>query len=428
MPDFNPFDMDGDGDVDGIDFLGFDYLMQHGPGDTQSDPCAILLGLGAGLFALFGCVASLWYVLDPHGRLCGLVGGAFAVSLVGLVFLARASKSRSPGGAGALPRELPRAGEAAPATKREEAATQTKWTPSVVIGVVFGLAFTGMVLFFGLMAALGAQGSSNSGTTADTAQTFRTPSPPATPTAVPPPADTPTPSPSYLTYTVQSGDTLSRIATDFGTTYQAIMELNHLTDTTIYSGTQLIIPAQPTTDFPIPTPASLATATLYSTPTPIVAPTSPPPAPTTPPDSGLGTSANPVPRGQAGLAPDGFQVVVLDLNPHAWPVVQAENMFNDPPGTGNRMVIVRVAITNAASAERKWVSASDFRLVGSQNVPYTTYGLSSSCGVVPDELLEGLKRGATTEGNVCFEIPNVETDLRLLYEYDWHEYLVLAVQ
>ena len=28
MPGFDPFDMDFDGDVDGIDFLGFDYLMR----------------------------------------------------------------------------------------------------------------------------------------------------------------------------------------------------------------------------------------------------------------------------------------------------------------------------------------------------------------------------------------------------------------
>jgi hypothetical protein len=29
MPDLNPFDMDSDGDVDGVDFLGFDYFMRH---------------------------------------------------------------------------------------------------------------------------------------------------------------------------------------------------------------------------------------------------------------------------------------------------------------------------------------------------------------------------------------------------------------
>ena len=29
MPGFNPFDMDFDGDVDGIDFLGFHYLTRQ---------------------------------------------------------------------------------------------------------------------------------------------------------------------------------------------------------------------------------------------------------------------------------------------------------------------------------------------------------------------------------------------------------------
>jgi len=29
MPDLDLFDMDMDGDVDDVDFLGFDYLMRH---------------------------------------------------------------------------------------------------------------------------------------------------------------------------------------------------------------------------------------------------------------------------------------------------------------------------------------------------------------------------------------------------------------
>jgi hypothetical protein len=38
MPDFNPFDMDFDGDVDGIDFLGFDYLMRRVLQRDQDEP------------------------------------------------------------------------------------------------------------------------------------------------------------------------------------------------------------------------------------------------------------------------------------------------------------------------------------------------------------------------------------------------------
>jgi hypothetical protein len=41
MPEFNPFDMDFDGDVDGIDLLGFDYLarwvLQQGEDEWDSD-------------------------------------------------------------------------------------------------------------------------------------------------------------------------------------------------------------------------------------------------------------------------------------------------------------------------------------------------------------------------------------------------------
>jgi hypothetical protein len=37
MFDFDPFDMDMDGDVDGVDFLGFDYLMRHVLGYDEDD-------------------------------------------------------------------------------------------------------------------------------------------------------------------------------------------------------------------------------------------------------------------------------------------------------------------------------------------------------------------------------------------------------
>lgn len=43
-------------------------------------------------------------------------------------------------------------------------------------------------------------------------------------------------------YVVQSGDTLFRIALRYGTTVEAIMEANGLSDTTIYAGQELVIP------------------------------------------------------------------------------------------------------------------------------------------------------------------------------------------
>ena len=98
------------------------------------------------------------------------------------------------------------------------------------------------------------------------APTSTSPPPTATSTL----AHTPTPEP--LVYVVQSGDTLSDIASRFGTTAQAIMDLNGLTDTMIYSGTELRIPSG---EQPVPSPA-------VPEPTKAVAPTPAEPAASTP--------------------------------------------------------------------------------------------------------------------------------------------------
>ena len=46
------------------------------------------------------------------------------------------------------------------------------------------------------------------------------------------------------TYTVKSGDTLGKLATEFHTTVKAIQAANDLTDTRIKVGQKLKIPAQ----------------------------------------------------------------------------------------------------------------------------------------------------------------------------------------
>jgi LysM repeat protein len=67
--------------------------------------------------------------------------------------------------------------------------------------------------------------------------------PTAAPTASAAPTGTPGPSASFRTYTVRSGDTLSGIATKFGTTAKAIAALNGISvSTTLHAGQVLKIP------------------------------------------------------------------------------------------------------------------------------------------------------------------------------------------
>jgi lysozyme len=111
-------------------------------------------------------------------------------------------------------------------------------------------------------------GSSVTPTPNPTPTATGTPTP--TPTTTPKPTATPTPTtqpPSgFLTYTVVSGDTLSRIATRYSVTVSAILTANGLTNPNyIYVGQVLRIPSQSAA---AATPNPTSTATKPATPKP----------------------------------------------------------------------------------------------------------------------------------------------------------------
>jgi hypothetical protein len=73
MPDLNPFDMDFDGDANGIDFLGFDHFMRHGGGrvagsapatdDASLDIAALIRVAVLSVTVLFACLVCILTVL-----------------------------------------------------------------------------------------------------------------------------------------------------------------------------------------------------------------------------------------------------------------------------------------------------------------------------------------------------------------------------
>jgi LysM repeat protein len=84
-----------------------------------------------------------------------------------------------------------------------------------------------------------------------------TPIVPPTDTPVVPPAVTPPPTGGPVTYVVQPGDTLFRIAKRFGTTVRAIQIANGIRGTWIRVGQTLVIPGATTVPQPTPVPTEI---------------------------------------------------------------------------------------------------------------------------------------------------------------------------
>ena len=111
---------------------------------------------------------------------------------------------------------------------------------------------------------------------------------------------------------------------------------------------------------------------------------------------------------------DGTQIRAISITADAWPLVYAENRFNDPPEEGNRFFMVRVEVVNPSDALQSVdVDDFDFKLIGDNRV---VYSYSEGCGVIPDELDREIFPGGRAEGNVCFEVPETERGMILIHE------------
>ncbi|MCH8065670.1 MAG: DUF4352 domain-containing protein [Chloroflexi bacterium] len=152
------------------------------------------------------------------------------------------------------------------------------------------------------------------------------------------------------------------------------------------------------------------------------------------PVTGPGTSrAEALPLGDSILTPSGLEVRVLAVDKDAWPVVEAENSFNDPPKPGKRMVLITVEVANRSTQdETVSVSVAEFSLTGSNNTVYDPYDEDSACGIIPDELRGELFPDGAASGNVCFQVPEDETGLILIvdtfFSFDQSDRRYLALE
>jgi hypothetical protein len=120
------------------------------------------------------------------------------------------------------------------------------------------------------------------------------------------------------------------------------------------------------------------------------------------------------------VVPPGWEVTVLGVDEDAWPEVQAENQFNDPPEEDYRMVMGTLRVTNVQTTDESTrISGGDFEFVGSRNQVYNTP--DRWCGVTPNGLEAELFPQGTAEGTVCSQVGTDETGLILIASPSWDE-------
>jgi hypothetical protein len=116
----------------------------------------------------------------------------------------------------------------------------------------------------------------------------------------------------------------------------------------------------------------------------------------------LGTRENPIPIGQKAQVGPNWEVTILEIVPDAWSIIEAENMFNEPPEEGYQYVMAKVQVSYIGEESgTPWVDLS-LRYLGSDGNAY-----SEGVGVVPKAFSDIGEQfpGATAEGNIGWAVP-----------------------
>lgn len=119
---------------------------------------------------------------------------------------------------------------------------------------------------------------------------------------------------------------------------------------------------------------------------------------------GTGTRTSPYAVGQTFRNGDWYlRFGAADTD--AWPEIEAENMFNDPPASGGRFVMAPLWVKKAgADKGTPWLNVT-VEFLGKNGRIY-----DGSCGVLPNSMMDvaDMYPGASATGNVCVEVPATE--------------------
>ena len=250
-----------------------------------------------------------------------------------------------------------------------------------------------------------------------------TAAPTGTPRYVPDPTTAPSPEPTHTPTAVPASTVVpTRVPTPVPsptliptpTPPPTYTPLPTLTPYPTYTPYPTHTPTPTTTPTPVPTATIKPIPTPTSIPTPTPIPTSTPRATSTPVPA-LGSSNNPYPAstpGEVTFLDKAWAIRVVDVTEDAWPLIEAENRYNDPPEADTQFYMVTLRVDNVG--RNKGLFVDKLRTVGQAvGWVYTTFG--DSCGVIPNGRSREVLPTFGFEMNICWQVASSDVPSLMMF-------------
>ena len=129
------------------------------------------------------------------------------------------------------------------------------------------------------------------------------------------------------------------------------------------------------------------------------------------------TLDDPVEAGGIMEGTDGTGIVATAIVEDAWELIRANSSYEPlPPAEGKRFYMVTVEVAYDTGEGFLTVDKTDFGLTGDHRAVYVPHWDSCGLGVTPDELEGELFIGAKIKGNLCFQIPESDSNMILIHQ------------
>ena len=134
-----------------------------------------------------------------------------------------------------------------------------------------------------------------------------------------------------------------------------------------------------------------------------------------PASSASGTREDPIPIGTAASLVDGWQFVVLSVNPDATYAINQANQFSVKPQSGNKFVLARIRATYFGKNSSAFAAGYRLMAIGPSSATYSTF--KNDAVRIPNAFPNtATYMSGSIEGNICWQVKSFDAGSLVMYD------------